>query len=71
MSIYSRPSAIIGASALDDFGGVKYSVRGIERERELEKKKEKMIEELKVIERNSNDEITLDEWLEFLKKKVL
>jgi Ca2+-binding EF-hand superfamily protein len=71
MSFISRPSAMMNASGLDDIGGVKYSVKDIEKEREFEKKKQKMIEEFKVIDRNSDENITLDEWLEFLKTKVL
>ena len=71
MSIYSRHPIITSAPGLDNIGGVKYSKKDIEKERELEKKKQKMMEEFKVIDRNSDDEITLYEWLEFLKKKVL
>lgn len=61
----------MGASGIDDIGGVKYSVKDIEKEREFEKKKQKMIEEFKVIDRDSDEHITLDEWLEFLRKNVL
>ena len=65
-----KPSESIVNPGVDDTGGIKYSVKDIEKEREFEKKKELMMQEFRKIDRDSSDAITLNEWLAFLEKQV-
>ena len=54
----------------NELGGVKYSIREIEMEREFERRKQIIINEFNKIDKDSNSYITIDEWLDFLRKKV-
>lgn len=65
-----KSSESIESPRREDTGGFKYSVKDIEREREIEKKREKMIDEFKAFDRDSDENITLDEWLSFVQQKV-
>ncbi len=65
-----KPSESIINPGVDDTGGIKYTVKDIEKEREFERKKEKMIQEFRKIDRNSDQYLTLDEWLAFLRRQV-
>ena len=57
-------------SSVDDFGGIKYSVRDIEHEREIARKKEKMLQLFRKMDRNQDSYITMNEWIGFLTKRV-
>ena len=47
-----------------------YTVQDIERERDFARKKERIIEEFRKIDRNSDQHITLDEWMLFIQQQV-
>lgn len=63
-----RPSFLSASN--EDIGGKRYTVREIQRERKLEKRKEKIIRQFKEVDANLDKYITLEEWLSFLQKQV-
>ena len=51
-------------------GELKFTKDDIEKEREFTRKKDKIIQEFKKVDRNSDEHITMDEWLAFMQLQV-
>ena len=66
-----KPSDSALYPGVNDIGSIKYSVREIEKEREFEKKKALIVQQFRKIDRNSDEHLTLEEWIHFLQNQVL